>query len=197
MRTVLQVLDSFFSSSEDVSVDSSVRWLRSQVKRVSHAVHMYGKLQSTWWRSSCVESLECRTWSARGKQERHSSQLTWETAEYESRLSGENERSTQSWCQKPDQDMKPVIREGIGEARRDQRRHGEMTAQVQKLQQERGAAAMTAVRAPVHNEIPGHRTERSHKSSVERGRNGKSGTASAAATGISTRGQKSGIHHKE
>ena len=53
-----------------------------------------------------------------------------------------------------DQGMKAVIREGIGEARRDQRRHGELTAQV------RNSNSSNNSRAPVHNEITGHQAGR-------------------------------------
>ena len=69
----------------------------------------------------------------------------------------------------PDEDMKILIREVIGEARRDQRRHGEMTAQVQKLQQVRGAAAMTAARQSTTK----FRDTRLRESQVFRGRGTK------------------------
>ena len=51
-----------------------------------------------------------------------------------------------------DQNMESMIRGWIGEARlEDQRRIGELAAQVQRLQQVRGVAAGTAVTQPATN----------------------------------------------
>ena len=75
-----------------------------------------------------------------------------------------------------DQNMEAVIRGWIGEARvEDQRRIGELTAQVQRLQQARGAQQGQLCRSPQRTFwTPGWE---SHQSSVER--NGKSGTSSS------------------
>ena len=80
-----------------------------------------------------------------------------------------------------DTSMGTVIRGWIGEARvEDQRRIGELAAQVQRLQQMRGAAS-----GPAATRTAGE----SYQSSAVRRRKGKSGTSSlertscAAATG--------------
>ena len=76
--------------------------------------------------------------------ERSYKSLTWETAEHDGRKN--------TVMELPDQSNEAVIRGWIGEAGvADQRRIGEPPAQVQRLQQARGAAAGAAAPLPTTN----------------------------------------------